>query len=288
MKKRLLSALCLCLSVFATAIAEDVNYNGVVVSPEGTPIMGATVTVTGTEVSTMTDMDGKFSIVIPEGYSNITVSYAGMKKQTINVQREPVILYPTAADALAAQMKARKRAQAASSYKKNLFNLEVSYGSMGGDLGDIYKDYELCTDYIGLNMGWHHNYKEWIGWEIFNLGAMMPDDGEDPEEIIAYLTTGIRLQTPSWNKLSLFTSFNIGAAYNYYAWNYNDGASLAWRFKVGLNLGKWVYIAYEMDNISSFEGIEEYEYDYYYDGYNSVDTKDASFIRNSIAIGFNF
>ncbi len=287
MKKRLLSALCLSLSVFATALAEDVNYNGTVVSPEGTPIMGATVTVTGTEVSTMTDMDGKFSIVVPDGYSSVTVTYAGMKKQTINVQRGPVVLYPTAADAFAAQAKAAKKAKVASSYKKNLFNLELSYGSMGGDLGDLYKDYELCTNYVGINMGWHHNYTEWIGWEILNWGGILPDDFDDPDEFIVYLTTGLKLATPSWNNLSLFTSFNIGAAFNQHSLDYNDDApSLAWRFKVGLNISKWFYVAYEMDNISAFNEI----YDYYYDGYSTYydNFKEVSFIRNSIAIGFNF
>ncbi len=287
MKKRLLSALCLCLSVFATAIAEDVNYNGVVVSPEGTPIMGATVTVSGTEVSTMTDMDGKFSIVIPDGYSSITVTYAGMKKQTIDVQRGAVVLYPTAEDYLAAQVKAEKKAKVASSYKKNLFNLEFSYGSMGGDLGDLYEDYDLCTNYVGINMGWHHNYTEWIGWEILNWGGLFPDNFEDPQDFIAYVTTGLKLQTPSWNSLSLFTSFNIGAAYNYHAWNYNDGPSLAWRFKVGLNLGKWFYIAYELDNLTPYDEIGTH----YYNGYGNYmysDYEEVSFTRNSIAIGFNF
>lgn len=288
MKKRLLSALCLSLSVFATAFAEDVNYNGTVISQGGEPIMGATVIVTGTEVSTMTDMDGKFSIVIPDGYTSVTVTYAGMKKQTVNVQRGPVVLYPTAADALAAQAKAQKQAKIANSYKKDLFNFEISYGSMGGDLGDLYKDYDLCTNYVGVNFGWHHNYKEWIGWEILNVGGLFPDDFEEPEEFIAYITTGLKLQTPSWNNLSLFTSFNIGAAYNYHAWNYNEAPSVALRFKVGLNISKWFYIAYELDNLSPYTEIYESYYDPYYGVYYNSNYEDASFIRNSIAIGFNF
>ena len=64
MKRKLLMTLCGVLSGFAWAFADDVNYTGTVVSKTGEPIMGATVTVTGTTVSTMTDMDGKFSLIV--------------------------------------------------------------------------------------------------------------------------------------------------------------------------------------------------------------------------------
>lgn len=280
MKKRLLSALAMCLSVFAMAWAEDVNYNGVVVAENGTPIMGATVSVSGTELSTMTDMDGKFNIAIPDGYSTITISYAGMKRQTINVQRDPVILYPTNSENfLVQERKQPKLPRIAPNYKKDLFNLEVNYGTIHGDLADYYnEDTYLSDKYLGLNLGWHHNYEEWIGWEVFNINGMLPvGDGSDSENIVLSITTGLKLTTPSWKNMSLFTSFNIGAGASIESWD--ETISVVLRGKVGVNFGKWVYVAYGYDYLNDFN----YESDYYseYHGYQS-------FNRHSIALGFNF
>ena len=280
MKKRLLSALAMCLSVFAMAFAEDVNYNGVVVAENGTPIMGATVSVTGTELSTMTDMDGKFSITIPNGYSAITISYAGMKRQTINVQRDPVILYPTAEDAYMAQeRKMPKLKNVYRDYKKDLFNLEINYGSIYGDLADCFSnEYSYSDKYLGLNFGWHHNYKEWIGWEVFNINGMLPvGNGSDSENIVLSITTGLKLTTPSWKNMSLFTSFNIGAGASIESWD--ETISVVLRGKVGVNLGKWVYVAYGYDYLNDFNYESYTRSDYY--GYQS-------FNRHSVAIGFNF
>ncbi len=278
MKKRLLSALAMCLSVFAMAWAEDVNYNGVVVAENGTPIMGATVSVTGTELSTMTDMDGKFNIAIPDGYSTITISYAGMKRQTINVQRDPVILYPTNSENfLVQERKQPKLPRIAPNYKKDLFNLEVNYGTIHGDLADYYNDYDYTyapDKYLGLNLGWHHNYKEWIGWEVFNINGMLPvGNGSDSEDIVLSITTGLKLTTPSWKNMSLFTSFNIGAGASIESWD--ETISVVLRGKVGINFSKWVYVAYSYDHIF------DYDYDYYFYEY-------LPFKRHAIAIGFNF
>ncbi len=280
MKKRLLSALAMCLSVFAMAFAEDVNYNGVVVAENGTPIMGATVSVTGTELSTMTDMDGKFSITIPNGYSAITISYAGMKRQTINVQRDPVILYPTNSDNFLGQE--RKQPRIAPNYKKDLFNLEVSYGNISGNLAD-YSDYwSENTDYFGVNLGWHHNYNEWFGWEVFNIGALSTRPIGDCRPSL-YITTGVKLTTPSWKNMSLFTSLNIGAADASVNGEFDD-ICLATRIKFGVNFSKWVYVAYSYDHIYDYN----YEYGYSHEyGYN-YEYGYMPFRRHAIALGFNF
>ena len=49
------------------------------------PIIGASVQVTGTSSGGVSDLDGHFSIVIPEGRKTVTISYVGYKSQTINI-----------------------------------------------------------------------------------------------------------------------------------------------------------------------------------------------------------
>ncbi len=44
----------------------------------GAPVPGATIVVTGTTVGTIADMDGNFSLSIPAGAKNLTVSFVGM------------------------------------------------------------------------------------------------------------------------------------------------------------------------------------------------------------------
>ncbi|BAO55852.1 TonB-dependent receptor [Nonlabens marinus S1-08] len=51
-------------------------YKGVVLENE-TPILGATVSVKGTNVITQTDFDGKFEITVPEGFNILLFSLSG-------------------------------------------------------------------------------------------------------------------------------------------------------------------------------------------------------------------
>jgi TonB-linked SusC/RagA family outer membrane protein len=52
-------------------------------SDDGAPIPGATVLVKSTAVGAITDIDGKFSLVVPKDKNTILVSYVGMKTQEI-------------------------------------------------------------------------------------------------------------------------------------------------------------------------------------------------------------
>lgn len=57
---------------------------GTVVDASGIPVIGANVMVKGTTNGTITDMDGKFVLEVPEG-AVLEVSYIGYVNQTINV-----------------------------------------------------------------------------------------------------------------------------------------------------------------------------------------------------------
>ena len=69
-------ALCVC------ANAQDRKVSGQILDENGEPIIGASVKVQNTQIGSITDFDGKFTINVPEG-KKITVSYIGYLGQTI-------------------------------------------------------------------------------------------------------------------------------------------------------------------------------------------------------------
>ena len=57
---------------------------GIVTDKDGIPVIGANVVVKGTTNGTITDMDGKFSLEVPEG-ATLEISYIGYVTQTIRL-----------------------------------------------------------------------------------------------------------------------------------------------------------------------------------------------------------
>ncbi len=55
------------------------------VTDKNGPIAGANVVVTGTTVGAITDINGKFSIAVPQGSKSLTFSFIGMESQTIDI-----------------------------------------------------------------------------------------------------------------------------------------------------------------------------------------------------------
>ncbi len=86
MFKKLLLMSLLVFAGMATAIAQDTKkVEGVVIDGmDGSPLPGATVTVTGnTAVGVSTDFDGKFSLSVPSNTKTITVAFVGMASQVV-------------------------------------------------------------------------------------------------------------------------------------------------------------------------------------------------------------
>ena len=70
-----------------TALAQT-KVNGTVVSQEDNePVIGASVVVVGTNVGTVTDAGGKFSLTVPAGKSQLRITYVGM--ETLEVSARP-------------------------------------------------------------------------------------------------------------------------------------------------------------------------------------------------------
>ncbi|MFT4222780.1 SusC/RagA family TonB-linked outer membrane protein [Dysgonomonas sp.] len=79
MKKRVMLILsCLLLSI-GLIMAQTSRISGVVVDNNGEPVVSASVAVKGTTIGTVTDLDGKFSVNVPEGRNTLVFTLVGMK-----------------------------------------------------------------------------------------------------------------------------------------------------------------------------------------------------------------
>ncbi len=93
-----LSAILAGTLVCATAFCQSHIVSGTVSEDTGEPMIGMTVFITGTTTGVPTDVDGKYSIEVPQG-ATLTFSYLGFKTQVIPTDgksRIDVILAPDA------------------------------------------------------------------------------------------------------------------------------------------------------------------------------------------------
>ncbi|MBQ8487577.1 MAG: SusC/RagA family TonB-linked outer membrane protein [Prevotella sp.] len=85
MKKRLtmfLATMLLCMAAVA-----QTQVNGTVLSQEdGQPIIGAAVRIEGVQVGMLTDVNGRFSLTMPKGKTQIIVSYLGYESKTVTAK----------------------------------------------------------------------------------------------------------------------------------------------------------------------------------------------------------
>ncbi|MFO7826575.1 MAG: TonB-dependent receptor [Cyclobacterium sp.] len=82
-----LLALCLPGTSQANEIPEsvrDLTIQGTILDENGQPMPGATITVAGSNTGTVSDIDGKFSLTVPD-QASIVVSFIGYTTQTIEV-----------------------------------------------------------------------------------------------------------------------------------------------------------------------------------------------------------
>ncbi len=86
---------CAFIMLFVSALwasAQMREVRGTVLDEEGDPIVGATVTVTGTQMRVATDIDGKF--IFPKletKYKTVTVSYVGMEPTEAKISNDMII-----------------------------------------------------------------------------------------------------------------------------------------------------------------------------------------------------
>ncbi len=88
---KLLISLILILCAF-TAKAQDRTVNGKVTSAdEGIDLAGVNVLVSGTNIGTMTDANGKYTIIIPEGGTTLLFSSIGYQSKSVPIEQKSLI-----------------------------------------------------------------------------------------------------------------------------------------------------------------------------------------------------
>ncbi len=100
MKQRL-TMFMISLFLFAGSALAQTKVSGTVLSQEdGQPIIGAAVKVDGTSTGMLTDVNGRFSLTLPEGKNQITVSYLGYESKTMTAKNGMRVFLKSDATAL--------------------------------------------------------------------------------------------------------------------------------------------------------------------------------------------
>ena len=85
--KKSLTMLMVSLFLFVGTALAQTKITGTVLSQEdGQPIIGAAVKVDGTGIGMLTDVNGKFSLTLPEGKKTLTISYLGFQPKTVTAK----------------------------------------------------------------------------------------------------------------------------------------------------------------------------------------------------------
>ncbi|MCC6411945.1 MAG: SusC/RagA family TonB-linked outer membrane protein [Saprospiraceae bacterium] len=82
--KRILTTLCLLLAVAGMAMAQR-TVSGTVTGDDGETLIGATVSVKGTSGGARTDLNGRYSVQVPEGSNTLVFSYTGYQTQELSL-----------------------------------------------------------------------------------------------------------------------------------------------------------------------------------------------------------
>lgn len=98
-KKLLTFALCLFLGMSVTLAQNRIITGTVTGAEDGFPIPGAAVFVEGTNIGTVTDVDGKYSLNVHKG-TVLKVTFFGMKDAVISIGSENVINVVLSIDAV--------------------------------------------------------------------------------------------------------------------------------------------------------------------------------------------
>ena len=100
MKKRLTMFMAMFLLVVGAAFSQT-KVNGTVVSQEdGGPVIGASVLVVGTQIGTVTNAEGKFSLTVPAGKSTLRITYVGMEPIEVSARANMRIVLTSDSKAL--------------------------------------------------------------------------------------------------------------------------------------------------------------------------------------------
>lgn len=90
MKKLLLIASVFFMAL-GTSLAQQRTIQGTVTDSENAPLIGASIIVKGTTTGAITDIDGKYSLTVPDGDAIVVVSYTGFTTQELTLGASNVL-----------------------------------------------------------------------------------------------------------------------------------------------------------------------------------------------------
>ena len=90
MKKTLSLIVALVISI-TVAMAQKQVTGSVISAEDNEPVIGASVVVKGTQTGTTTDIDGNFSLKVPEKAKTLVISYIGMRTQEVTIKSKMAI-----------------------------------------------------------------------------------------------------------------------------------------------------------------------------------------------------
>ncbi|NQU33585.1 MAG: SusC/RagA family TonB-linked outer membrane protein [Bacteroidetes bacterium] len=84
MKKKILQTLLICVfALFASSAFSQTSVSGVVQSDSGELLPGVSIAVKGTSQGVVTDLDGRYTIVVPDAQATLMFSFVGMERQEV-------------------------------------------------------------------------------------------------------------------------------------------------------------------------------------------------------------
>lgn len=147
---------------------------GTIVDPSGMPVIGANVMVKGTTNGTISDMDGKFSLDVPEG-AMLVVSYIGYANQEIKVGNQTNLSIALKEDAEALD----ELVVTALGIKRSEKGLGYASQKLDGEKVNVVKNVDATSGLIGKISG----LKVSSSTE-FNVAPIMSLRGESPLLVI--------------------------------------------------------------------------------------------------------
>lgn len=81
----------LILAYGSTEFTKEIQVNGTLTNESGDPLIGATILIKGTGTGTVTDVDGKYTIDVPDESAVLVYSYTGYSPQEVEVGTQTVI-----------------------------------------------------------------------------------------------------------------------------------------------------------------------------------------------------
>jgi TonB-linked SusC/RagA family outer membrane protein len=73
------------------AVVANILVEGVVETSDGTPLVGASVKLKGTQTGTLTDANGHFSLRLPEGGGVLVISFVGYQSYEVNITKDQTL-----------------------------------------------------------------------------------------------------------------------------------------------------------------------------------------------------